>query len=191
MKKTLVVIASAGAVAGGLLLSMLVVPHLVQDPHAKSAVPRSGKAHWADHYNSLEQMMADVDAIVLARHVAGMPGRVEDSPEDPLPFTNNRFLTIRAVKGNVGSSFIVEQTGGDLAGVEYSIDDGGPYAPGDHYLLFLKRQPDTGYFYLVNPQGRFHNEGGRLKAVVRDAVTARLHGKAEEEALGVLARAGR
>lgn len=188
-KKALLVISAAAVVVAGLFLSLVLVPRIVPDPHARSVAPQGGKAHWAKHYSSLGEMIADVDAIVLARHLDAQPGRVEDADTDPLPFTNNRFQTIRAIKGDVGKTFVVEQTGGTIAGAVYSIDDGGAYAPGDRYVLFLNKQPDTGYYYLINPQGRFHNEGGRLKAAARDRVAAQLHGKSEDEALATLDRA--
>ena len=185
-KKALLVFGCAAVGVAGLLLSMVVVPRVVPDRHAQVVAPVSAKAHWAEHFNSLRQMRASADVIVLARHIAAQPGRVEDAPADPLPFTNNWFETVQAIKGHPGASLVVEQTGGALEGVEYSIDDGGPYAAGGRYLLFLKKQPDTSYYYLINAQGRFYNEGGKLKAVVRDAATSRLHGKPEAEALAAL-----
>ena len=50
----------------------------------------------------------------------------------------------------------------------YIDGDGGPYVPGQKVLLFLNKQSDTEYFYLVNPQGRFSLNGGRLLAVAND-----------------------
>ena len=194
MKKRNPVIAlSIAAALLAVLLSVVVAPRLLPDSAGRGTFAAHG--HWEVSYKNLGQMIADADAIVVATHLYSQPGRVEDAETgDPLPFTNQYFRAEQVGKSRKGMAnhFVVEQTGGEIPGGGIlTIDDGGPYQPGSRYLLFLKQQPDGSYYYLPNPQGRFLNEGGKLKAVVKDQATALVHGQTEEEALGRVRRGGR
>ncbi|MFL6196977.1 MAG: hypothetical protein ACJ75H_22520, partial [Thermoanaerobaculia bacterium] len=132
----------------------------------KAAKPETVMAHaqWAEVYDTPGALIAGADLIVIARHVAAEPGRVIAN----VPFTNNGFEIQRTVKGVYdGNVLVVEQTGGRMNdGTILSVDDGGPYVPGNSYLLFLKAQGGNGIYYQINRQGRYEIErGGRLKAV--------------------------
>ena len=133
-------------------------------------------------------MVKDVDAIVLASVTSTQPGRVVTSGVRTLPFTLVNLQVELAIQGDVGSSITVEQTGGaGEKGVIFIDGDGGAYMSGQQVLLFLKEQPDTGLYYLVNPQGRFRVEHGTLSAVAEDdAVAQTLHARGVGQAIAMI-----
>jgi hypothetical protein len=180
------IIGASVAVAAGVVAALLVAPKIVS--HVRK--PPAMQAHWVDEYVSLRQMVRDVDAIVLASVLGSRPGRVipTSAGRAVLPFTLVDLRVERAIRGQLTGLITLEQTGGhDGTRALYIDGDGGPYDRGQQVLLFLKRQPDTGYFYLVNPQGRFTVEKGRLLAVSPDDhVAQRLDTKGVAEAIGLI-----
>lgn len=114
---------------------------------------------WKDTYAAPGPMVRDVDAIVLARHVGTSPGRVafSDNPEDAVPFELNHFVVEQGMKGvKSGATITIERVGGTVNGASVILDaDGGPYAAGEQYVLFLKKQPESSFYYVVNDQARF------------------------------------
>lgn len=161
--------------------------------HAMDRGPRS-QAAWKDKFENLQQMARGTDVVVLARAGAARPGRVAESDggSDSLPFELVSFTVERGFKGaRAGDVLTVERVGGSADGESVYFDgDGGAFEPGRRYLLFLKRQDDGSYFYQVNDEGRYHMEGGRLKAVREDGrVAATLHGRPAAEGFAAVARA--
>ena len=162
------------AVMAGVLAAAIVAPHL----YIERSDPGAMHASWADHYSSLGQMVNDVDAVVLATVIGTQPGReVLTASQQPLPFTLVSLKADEIIRGYEfiaeGQTITLEQTGGEINGQAlYFNDDGGFYTPGGKELLFLKRQEDTGYYYLVNPQGRFKVKDDQLLAVAPDDHTA-------------------
>lgn len=153
----------------------------------------AAKAHWAAHYKSLKKMVRRMDLVVSGTVLDTRPGRVaySDGEDDSVVYTNVLFRVERELKGKASEAVItVEQTGGELPdGSVMSIDDGGPYEPGEQYLLFLKKQPDSDRYYLVNPQGRFHVKRGRLHSVKPDdPVARRLHRRSQDDSEQMLRR---
>jgi hypothetical protein len=129
------------------------------------------RAYWADIYETAPQMVADVDAIVRVRHLDSLPGRTAgaDGEGAPMQFVNNYFTVVQTFKGDLvaGGGLIVEQSAemlddGTLTGID---SDGGPYTSGREYLLFLKAQPEAGYYYVVSYQGRYNIVGKNLFGV--------------------------
>jgi hypothetical protein len=121
------------------------------------------RVQWAEVYRDPGSLIASAELIVVARHVASQPGRIIGD----VPFTYNGFEIERVVKGaHHGKALIVEQTGGRMKdGTLLAIDDGGPYVPGQRYLLFLKAQGGHGVYYQINHQARYEiGREGRLKA---------------------------
>ncbi|MCA1620503.1 MAG: hypothetical protein LC795_14580 [Acidobacteria bacterium] len=149
-------------------------------------------AHWKEHFQGLGQMVAASDAVVLARADSVAPGRVAFSSnnEDSLAFEVVNFTVVRGMKGErTGGTVSVERVSSSQDGtVAYFNFDGGDFEVGGTYLLFLKRQEDGGpYYYQVNDQGRFHEEGGRLVAASPgDPVAGALHGRSTADALKML-----
>jgi hypothetical protein len=151
------------------------------------------RAAWKDIYQTPKQLIRGVDAVALVRHVSAEPGRVAvgDSDEDTLQFILNHFTVVDAVKGDltVGSDIVVEQTGemtteGVLTGID---SDGGDYTPGSEYLVFLKKQPGTGYWYVVSFQGRYNVIGGMLYGVhVHDPVSEAIQNQRVDAAMDVI-----
>lgn len=114
-------------------------------------------ASWVDTYERPGAMIRDVDAIVVARFVGATPGRVATgSAGEKLPFELAKFAVQRSLKGASTATVTVERVGGVADGQRVLFEsDGGAYTVGQRYVLFLKRQPGTGYYYLVNDQGRY------------------------------------
>jgi len=167
MTRTQFALLAGVAVAGGLAAALLVAPMF----QAQAQSPDSMRAVWAHNYGSLGQMARDADAVVVARVEDTRPGRSvpRSDGSEPLPFTLAELRVQTVVRGRSPEVITVEQTGGDVEGRIFHVDgDGGLYAPGQSVLLFLKKQPDTGYYYLSSPQGRFDVVRGKVKAVSPD-----------------------
>jgi hypothetical protein len=149
-------------------------------------------AHWKEHFDGIGQMVKASDAVVLARADSVAPGRVAFSSnnEDSLAFEVVNFTVLRGMKGErTGETVSVERVSSTQDGtVAYFNFDGGDFEVGGTYLLFLKKQEDGGpYYYQVNDQGRFHEEGGRLVAASPDdPVAAQLHGRQVSEGLDLV-----
>ena len=158
-------------IAGGVVAGVLAAPYL----HVPSN-PGIMTAQWADNYPTVGAMARDVDAVVLATVEDTRPGRTVFMADgrDPLPFTLVDLAVERVIRGEVEDLITVEQTGGSVDDMAYYVDgDGGLYQHGERVLLFLNQQPDSGYYYLVNPQGRFGVVDNELYAVVPDDPAAR------------------
>ena len=143
-------------------------------------------AAWKDTFVTPGMMMQSVDAIVVARHAGVSPGRVAFSsdPEDAVPFELNHFVVERGFKGvNAGTNITIERVGGVADGETVVLDaDGGPYVPGELYVLFLKRQAESEYYYVVNDEGRFGlDREQRLLSVSEGAVASALQGMSVRE----------
>lgn len=173
------------AAGAGLAAAALIAPRIYTHATAGRA-----SAMWAEHFETLGDLSTGVDAVVVATVTGTRPGRVVSTSggQGALPFTLVDLRLDRAVLGSVGTSLIVEQTGGQAADrTVYLDDDGGPYRAGDQVLLFLNRQPGTAYYYLVNPQGRFQVDGGRLRAVAAsDPVARQLDGSIVDQAVRLI-----
>lgn len=163
---------SAAAIALGIGAAWLSSPvfHRHQDPRARF-VPM-----WAHDYGSLPAMTGDSDAVVVARVEQTLLGRtVPTTDEHVLPFTFVDLAVERVISGSAPAHITLEQTGGQLDDLSFfASGDGGPYAPGEKVLLFLKQQPDTGLYYLSHPKGRFVVEDGLLHAVLPEDPVARM-----------------
>lgn len=160
--------------------------------HSQPRGQANVSAHWKEHFSGLGQMVAASDAVVLARADSVAPGRVAYSSngEDSLAFEVVNFTVTRGMKGErTGGTVSVERVSSAQDGtIAYFNFDGGDFEVGGTYLLFLKKQEDGGpYYYQVNDQGRFHEEGGRLVAASPDdPVAGALHGRSTADALRML-----
>jgi len=137
-----------------------------------------GEVQWLYNFQDLPSMVQTAEAIVVADWVDASLGRTFLLPDGTaLPFTLNRFAVRRVLKGALaeGAQITLEQTGGRTSELVASIDDGGPYTSGQ-YLLFLSQQPDTGFYVILHPQGRYKILRNRLLAVDREQpVSAQLN----------------
>jgi hypothetical protein len=154
--------------------------------HQEQPGRQLSSAAWKEKYRSTDELARRVDAIVLAEAVSVSPGRVafSEGGEDALPFEVVQFRVTDGIKGfKSGDQVLIERAGGtDNEGHAVHVDiDGGEFEVGATYLLFLKRQEEGPYYYQVNDQGRFQVEGGRLRAVTDDEVTAELRGRPVRE----------
>ncbi len=149
-------------------------------------------ASWKEHFKDAKALVKSADAIVLARVESIAPGRVAYSSnnEDSLSFEVVNLTVVDGLKGaKDGSSLAVERVSSSQEGtVAYFNFDGGSFETGGTYLLFLKQQEDGGpYYYQINDQGRFHEEGGHLRAVDSDDdVTALFHGRTVAEGVRIV-----
>jgi hypothetical protein len=155
--------------------------------HQQPAGTARTAASWKQHFKDAKELVKASDAVVVARADSVAPGRVAYSSDgqDSLAFEVVNFTVLDGLKGERdGSSVSVERVSGSQEGtVAYFDFDGGNFEVGGTYLLFLKRQEDGGpYYYQVNDQGRFHEEGGQLRAVEPgDPVAAIFHGRTLKE----------
>lgn len=150
---------------------------------------------WAVEYEGPQAMARGVDTIVIAKPLSVSPGRVATSAngEDHLPFEIVELEVVSALKGAArGETLLLERVGGDdPTGHSVYLDaDGGPLALGQQYLLFLKRQPDSPYFFQVNDQARYAVTDGQLVPPERvdpdDPVVERLSGLSLSQANDLL-----
>ncbi|MCA1633905.1 MAG: hypothetical protein LC802_09340 [Acidobacteria bacterium] len=155
--------------------------------HGQPAGEDRTAASWKQHFKDAKELVKSSDAVVVARADSVAPGRVAYSSngEDALAFEVVNFSVVDGLKGEKDGSTVsverVSSTQGDT--VAYFDFDGGNFEVGGTYLLFLKRQEDGGpFYYQINDQGRFHEEGGQLRAVAPDdAVAALFHGRSVKE----------
>lgn len=181
MKKTTFAFASVAVIAVAIAagVSVVALQHSEERPRFQAA--------WKDVFDQPQPMIRAVDTIVVARHVGTSPGRVAFSsdPDDAVPFELNHFLVERGLKGvRPGSSITVERVGGDRTGETVVMDgDGGPYVPGQLYVLFLNKQSESDFYYLVNDEGRYSVDSDqRLVAVAAHGnVAAALGGRSVGE----------
>jgi hypothetical protein len=120
----------------------------------------SASALWVFQTAELREMAAFADAIVVADARATFPGRqaYSDTGEAHLPFQVIQFHVKDAIKGAApGEQLYVERAGGtDLEGDTVEFDfDGGAYAQGASYVLFLKRKPEDELYYVINDEARY------------------------------------
>ena len=154
--------------------------------HDRPAEVRTA-ASWKQHFKDAKELVKASDAVVVARADSVAPGRVAYSSDgqDSLAFEVVNFTVLDGLKGEKdGSAVSVERVSSSQEGtVAYFDFDGGNFEVGGTYLLFLKRQEDGGpYYYQVNDQGRFHEEGGQLRAIEPgDPVAALFHGRTVKE----------
>lgn len=137
------------------------------------------RVQWERVYRTPVGLIADADLIVEAKHVAAEPGRAAGEGEDATPFTNNTFAVESVLKGEFhDTDLVVEQTGGMMPdGVLMDVNDGGPFEPGESYLLFLKEQ-GNGMYFVINHQARYQINADVLQGVdPTDDVVAELHGQ--------------
>lgn len=131
---------------------------------------------WKDVYGNAPDQIRAVDKIVVARLIGKSPGRVAVSsdPSDVVPFELNHFEVEQGIKGvNVGDTITVERVGGEVGGQRVILDaDGGEYKEGERYLLFLNRQPESTYYYVVNDEGRYALNGQDHLIPVGDGAVA-------------------
>lgn len=137
---------------------------------------------WKDVYTEPGEQIRGVDGIVVARLVGKSPGRVavSDGATDAVPFELNHFEVEQGFKGvRAGQTITVERVGGEIDGQRVFLDaDGGEYTEGERYLLFVNRQPESSFYYLVNDEGRYAvNAEGQLRPVTSGGeVAAQLAG---------------
>lgn len=169
-RRTFYILASVCTVVG-IVGGLFAAPYLSRPSGDQGMI----SAHWAHPYPSLGAMTRDADAVVLATVEETRPGRtvLTSGGQNILPFTLVDLAVERVIHGSADEVITVEQTGGLVDETIYYIDDdGGSYDVGQRVLLFLKQQPDTGYYYLTHPQGRFRVWGDELQAVASDGPAA-------------------
>jgi hypothetical protein len=142
----------------------------------ETSKPKSA-AFWKEVYSTPDQLVAGVDAIVLAEAVSVTPSRVaySENSKDEMPFELVTFRVSNPVKGVRSEELVyVERAGGfDSEGQAVNLEfDGGNFEIGRSYLLFLKRQEQGPYFYQVNDQGRYDVVGDELRPVGGDEADA-------------------
>jgi hypothetical protein len=136
---------------------------------------------WLYTTDNAGELARYADAVVVARLAVTYPGRVAFSSngESSLAFELNDFLVVDAIKGKLGATITVERVSSIQNREPLLFDhDGGPYQLGQNVLLFLKKQKDSPFFYVVNDEARYTiGRGGRLHSRVERPLAASLEGK--------------
>lgn len=158
--------------------------------HQTSVTGRSFAA-WRHAAVNLQQMVQDADVIAVVTATASYPGRLATSHkgESSHAFELVDLSVSEVVKGSAGGPLTVERDADVQNGRWVISHDGGPFGPGTDHLVFLKKQPNTPYFVLMNDQGRYAvGRGGRLESSRQGPVSAELQAMRLPEALGLVRR---
>lgn len=146
---------------------------------------------------SLEEMIKVADIVAVGTALRVSPGRVvpiddSDTVNLSLAFQLVDLVVDEIVKGDALTVITLERLDDAQNGRPVtSHHDGGPFAAGSRHLLFLKKQDDTPYYYLVNDEARFAvTSDGRLENTAAEgAVVDRLRGLSLTVATNVVSRA--
>lgn len=131
--------------------------------HAERNVPVAQyRVSWVYRTHSLREMVRTADAIVVATFTRALPGRtaLSSNGESFVGFELNEFQVDETIKvdRSLEATVTVERTSHHGAAgappIALNAPDG-PYDPEVRYLLFLKRQPETDHFMVVNEQARY------------------------------------
>lgn len=131
----------------------------------------SASASWVKKYESIAELASDVPLVVVGQ-VTGLsklsptpPSR----PADGLVFSDFDVIVEQVLKGDRRERevVVIHQTGGTYGdGTRMALDDDPLLEVGTRYLLFLKRDPASGtYFVAGGPQGRLVADGDRVTSL--------------------------
>lgn len=183
MKRFTYLFAAAGVIAFGLASSWAFTRLLRAD--SPQLPPIAGHAAWVFKTDDLGAMVRYADAVLVGTLQGRHPGRTAYSStgEVALDFELNDFLvTEPPIKSDayVGGIATVER----LRGRSF---DGGDFQIGARYLLFLKKQPDTSIYIVVNDEARFLvGPRSRLDSAAPGEVAATLRGKSLNDARSLI-----
>lgn len=184
-----IVLLTAAAFALGLAVSYASSPAVIELFFSHKTI----HAMWKDHFTNFGDLVRDVDAIVVGEVVAIDEGRQVPYGDGAkvLRFTNVTLRADKSVKGRLGEEITVEVTG-DYLGRQEVVFAGVPaFELGETYLLFLNQQEETDLYYVVNNQGGYRFDKGRLEAAdPEDELAAQLHGQKTGAALRLLQKEG-
>ena len=123
----------------------------------------------APRFDTVEEMVAASDAVVLAEVVSEADGRTITDPADPDEGVRTRLLELEVVEvlsGAVPRPLVLEEEATLLDGTPVEVDGVAPAAPGDRGVFFLVAggSETDPHHALVGPQGRFLVDGDDLVA---------------------------
>lgn len=176
--------------AGALALGLLVGPYLRSAPKGDLVT----RASWKDIYDTPAALTTGVDAVALvtAERTEPGPSYPGDNGGSPVAYVLNHFTLDQVLKGPLtpGASVTVAQTAelhddGTVVGID---SDGGPFAAGAQFLVFLNRTPGADTWYVVSYQGRYNIQDGTVKGVhADDPVVNTFHMRPLTEVLNAVA----
>lgn len=118
-------------------------------------------------FTSLEQMLATSDVVIAGTVLDVEPGRVVGSEADPVQLLQLTINVDEILYGDLptgsAQTILVEESAGSLEGAQETVGIYGSKA-GDNGFYFLGWKDGTSYYYLVNSEGRFLIESGRVVA---------------------------
>jgi hypothetical protein len=143
-------------------------PHPPRAAARQSPVPtsyRPATVTWLFKTPELRQLVRHSDRIVVAEFEQARAGRTAAPPSGgtALEFELNDFLVHDSLKGGGdGTVVTVERLlrlvppNDPVPAPPVAIDgEGGPFEHGVRYLLFLKRQPGSESYYVINDEARY------------------------------------
>ena len=146
---------------------------------------------WRFKPTNLKAQVDYADLIVVARWSSTYPGRV--APAAGLQFELVDVDIVQVLKGDaaVGQTLTVERVSGvDRAPGVLLFHDGGGFEPG-LYLLFLRRQQNTGFYTMFNDEARFeiHETSKRVATIGEGPVAAGLRDRSLVDVIDMVAAA--
>ena len=130
--------------------------------------PPPGRQELYD-FTSLEEMVATSDAVIEGTVLSAEPGRVVGSDSDPVQFVQLNLKVDELLFGKLpvlgkDQTIMLEESAGSVEG---SGDLQGVYgsAAGDHGIYFLGWKDETPFYYLINSEGRFLVQDGKVVAL--------------------------
>lgn len=120
-------------------------------------------ASWAVGYESIADLKRDAALVVLGSIVGAV--RTEQHASG-LPFTDFAFRVERVLADSRGrgdiTSVSIHQTGGEVRGSLYEVEDDALFKEGERAVLFLREYHPGMYRVIGGPTGRFRSEKGRV-----------------------------
>lgn len=110
-------------------------------------------ASYPSAFETIDQMGASVDAIVLGEVSTASSNFVKDG----LPFTDTTVNIEKWIKGKPSGApktIRIRQTGGNLNGTKFEVEDDPILVAGSRSAFFLMRSPIGTYFIVSGPTGR-------------------------------------
>lgn len=154
--------------------------------HEHGPAHLSQAADFVFETDDLARLVEHAEVIVVARSLTSLPGRTAYSSnrESGIHFELAEFDIEQAIKGaNRLRRIVVERAHSHVDFPDARMDlDGGPYESNSRYLLFLKKQPESTFFYLVNTDARYEiDPEQRLRGIGEGQIARMLHAKALSE----------
>jgi hypothetical protein len=130
-------------------------------------------------FDSVDDLVAASDAVVLAEVVEAADGRAITDPSDPTTGIRTRLAELRVVQvlaGSAPDALVLEEAATLLDGTPIAVDGETPVVAGDRGVFFLVAggADEAPHWALVGAQGRYLVRGEHLEAAAGDGLSGEL-----------------